>query len=111
MRSDQRLTRGCRTRLQHSLCTPRSEQCWPTPRTHSHRHYRRAEGARWTLFRLDDSAVTELRASKLARSLPGNARDVLNILEGAIEKLNVRMGGIPSPSRDDLTTLMAEDFA
>ena len=56
MRSDQRLTRGCRTRLQHSLCTTRSEQCWPTPRTHSHRHYRRAEGARWTLFRLDDSA-------------------------------------------------------
>ena len=62
-------------------------------------------------FRLDDGAVTELRASKLAHSLPGNARDVLNILEGAIEKLNVRMGEIPSPSRDDLTTLMAEDFA
>ena len=63
-------------------------------------------------FRLDDSAIDELRRSKLAHELPGNARDVLNIIEGGMEMLDSRMAGISGgPTRDDLKTLKAEDFA
>ena len=61
-------------------------------------------------FRLDDGAVAALR-SKFTHPLPSNARGVRVIIEKATSKLDSRMGAIPCPTREDLTTLTAADFA
>jgi hypothetical protein len=64
------------------------------------------------LFRFGDGVIDALR-EKLSRPLPGNARDVRNIVEAAKKKLDGRVGEIQGrqPTRDDLTTLEVGDFA
>ena len=59
---------------------------------------------------LASDAQTLLRDSLLGKELPGNARDVRNLIEQAARRRDTRIAAIAEPTREDLTTLTAADF-
>ena len=77
---------------------------------------RMAEGFKMVLA---EDALALLQSTLLAKPLPGNGRDVRNLLEGAMAKLSTRVVArsfdpdtrvLTMPSQEDLDTLIAADF-
>ena len=60
--------------------------------------------------KLSEEAEKLLKEQKLADELPGNARDVRNMIEGAAKSRDTRIAPITEPTREDLTTFTAADF-